>query len=291
MTTHHRTRQNTDRGAQRLIRELLQSMGFSREQVASLSGWAWGILADNGGNVDAASAQIQLQIPDTHAFQARFPAYDQLRREGRAMTVGDMLTYERYARQVFASAGLTEYFDTPAEMGRYMVQDVSVGELQARVSLAQQAAVSAPQETRDALERMYGIKGPDLTAAFLNLKKALPVLQGRFAAAEIAGAGARAGFHVERQLGERLASEGVTAEGAAVGFAQIGEDQALFDVTAGESPSDRVSQAEQVGATFEGNAAAKARIERKRAQRTAAFAGNAGFAAGREGIVGLGAPA
>ena len=66
--------------AKQTVIEFLNQYG-----LGSLANWAWGVYTGAGGGSTGISA-ITNELPTTSQFKARFPAYEQLAKEGRAMS-------------------------------------------------------------------------------------------------------------------------------------------------------------------------------------------------------------
>lgn len=253
--------------------------------LQGLAAWAWNRYKGLGGGADALQI-IQFEMVDRPEFQARFPAYKELAAKGRAMSPAEMLAYERAATQILRANGIPEgFYDSPDDFAGFLRNEVSVAELQQRVTLAAQAA-SGPSETKDALRDLYGVTEGVLTAFYLDPDRALPVIQRQFQAASLSGAAARTGFGaLTAGEAERLVSVGV--EDAERTFGQLAADQPeVLGRLAGERETDLIGR-ESALAAVEGNRFAQERIARKRRQRTAAFEGGSGFALGREGVSAL----
>jgi hypothetical protein len=233
-------------------------------------------------------AEIVQRIRDTPEFIARFPAIEQRRQAGLApISPGEYVAYERNAAQLLRAAGLPQgFYDSTEDFTRFLVRDVSLAELGDRVTLAANAAFRMPQEDRDALAE-WGLGAGDLTAFWLDPDKAQPLLERKYAAAQLAGTARRATFgRLDEQTATGLATLGVTQQQAEQGFGQLAESRELF--TSLDRTEDTIDQGAQLGAVFEGNAAARRRIEQRRRKRQATFEGGGGFAGGQAGLVGLG---
>jgi hypothetical protein len=255
--------------------------------LGSLADWAWGVFTGAGGDLSTGIATITAELPDQKAFQVRFPAYQQLAKEGRGMSVQDMLNYETQARQILHQNGIPQgFYDSPDELAKFMLNDVSVSELQARVQDAQKAMISAPQDVRNQLHTLYGIDQGHLTAFFLDPTKAEPILAQKYTAAQIAAQASRAGVgQLNTTQAEHLAQLGVTDSQAQTGFGQLGQQQGLFQAqTQGEQT---IGLNEQLAGTFGGDAQAALAFQQRQAQRKAQFGENSGFGVGQGGVSGL----
>ena len=236
---------------------------------------------------------IGVKLADTEEFKKRFPANEILKEQGKQRySVSQYLQLESTYRSVLQSRSMPAgFYDQPADFQNFIAQDVSPDELGARIDLGYQAVRNAPRNVVDEFERLYGIKEGDLAAYFIDPERAKPTFD-RFEAerqarsAQIsAQAQQQAQITLERQQAETLARAGITQETAQQGFTAISEQQGLFaPQMAGE---EAVSQAEQIGAAFGTNAAARQAIERRRRGRRAAFEAGGGVAETQQGIVGL----
>jgi hypothetical protein len=233
-------------------------------------------------------AEIVQRMRETNEFRTRFPAIEQRRQAGLApLSPGEYVAYERNAAQLLRAAGLPQgFYDSSEDFTRFLVNDMSLAELGDRVTLAANAAFRMPQEDRDALVE-WGLGPGDLTAFWLDPDKAQPLLERKYAAAQLAGTARRAAFgSLTEETATNLATLGVTQQQAEQGFGQLAESRELF--TGLDRTEDTIDQGTQLGAMFEGNAAARRRIEQRRRKRQAAFEGGGGFASGQTGLAGLG---
>src|SRR5882724_4200439 len=210
--------------AKQIVQQTLNQYG-----LGSLINWAWGEYTSAGGGQSGMDA-ITADIVNTKEFKTRFPAYQKLAEEGRAMTVQQMLQYEQTARQIFQANGIPGgFYDTPTELAQFMLNDVSTTELETRVKDAQQAMITSPQDVRDQLNSLYGVDHGHLTAFFLDPTKAEPIIAQKFTAAQIAAEAGRTGFgQLNAGQAEGLARLGVTDATAQSGFQQLGQEHGLF---------------------------------------------------------------
>ena len=236
---------------------------------------------------------IGVKLADTEEFKKRFPANEILKQQGKQRySVSQYLQLESTYRSVLQSRSMPAgFYDQPADFQNFIAQDVSPDELGARIDLGYQAVRNAPRNVVDEFQRLYGVTEGDLAAYFIDPERAKPTFdryeaERQARSAQIsAQAQQQAQITLERQQAETLARAGITQETAQQGFTAISEQQGLFaPQMAGE---EAVSQAEQIGATFGTNAAARQAIERRRRSRRAAFEAGGGVAETQQGIVGL----
>jgi hypothetical protein len=270
--------------AKAIVRDFLDSVG-----LGSLVNWAWNTYIQAGGGTTGMDA-ITAELPNTDQFKARFPAYEQLRKEGRAMSINEMLSYEQTARQIFQSAGLPQgFYDSPKELAQFMLHDVSTSELQQRVQDEQTAVINSPPDVRAQLHGLFGVDAGHLTAYFLDPTKAEPIIHKQVTAAQIAAEGTRTQFgQLNRAQAMHLASLGVTDQQAQQGFTQLGLERGLFQAQVQGEKAIGVN--EQLGAQFAGDSLAQLAFKRRQAERLAQFQQQSGFTQTNAGVGGL-APA
>lgn len=233
-------------------------------------------------------AEITQRMRETNEFKTRFPAIEERRKTGRApISPGEYVAYERSVQQMMRAAGLpTGFYDGSDDFTRFISNDLSLSELADRVTLAANAAFKAPPEMRDALAR-FGVGPGELTAYWLDPDKAQPLLERKYAAAELAGTATRTNFgQIDETTANQLVGLEVSSEQAEQGFGALVESKELFETL--DRTEDRIGQGEQLDAVFGGNAGARTRIERRRRGRVTRFEGGGGFASGQTGLVGLG---
>jgi hypothetical protein len=253
--------------------------------LGELGEWAWNMYLE-GSSVE----EIRLALPEQEAFQNRFPAYQSLANDGRAISPDQYIAYEN---QLFADlrtygvpAGM---YDSPQDVANLLVNDVSIQEARQRLAIAADAAYSVPKEVRDAMSERYNIPNAigGLIGYYLDPDKALPVLTEQYASAQVIGAAAEQNISVETSLAERLAAQGVDYAGARQGFSNVA---GMSDLTAKEQGGS-VSQGDLIGGVF-GDADARRKVERETARRSAQYqSSEGGAAATNTGVSGLGSAA
>jgi hypothetical protein len=271
-----------DQDAVAYLTELLRGYGLSE-----LSTWAYEQVVS--GNSPTMIRQLLWEQP---AFKKRFKVIFDRRDKGlSAISVDEVLDYERKARQLFQSAGLPPgFYDSPDDFYNFLVNDVSLSELNSRVELARDYIYSSAAEFKAEAQRLYGITDGGLIAYALDANRAVPLLQSQFMAARNAAAATQSGYgQLTRTEAERLASLGVDPSQAQSRFGALVQSRQLFNALPGqETAEDAITREEQLGAAFGGDANAQARLTRRGERRAAAFQGGGGFAGDREGFGGLG---
>lgn len=275
-----------DASAHSIIFNFLNQYG-----LGTLAKWAWAQYLILGGGPDAIQ-QIQDELPQQKAFQARFPAYQALAKAGHAMTPGDMISLEKSYAAALHGAGLPEgFYDQPGDFAQFMIHDVSPSELAQR---AQLAATAVLQEDPHVLQelKMMGVPLGHQIAWILDPTRALPLVQNTVLAAQDAAAGLTTGYgQLTRPQALALAQQGVTADQARGTFTQLGLESDLFKATTSEGRGADISQQTQLQAAFAGNVFAQKRIQQRQAERVGEYKGGAGFNPSPQGVTGLGQPA
>jgi len=232
--------------------------------------------------------EIAQRMRDTSEFKTRFPAIEARKKAGlSAISPGEYVAYERNARQLMRAAGLPQgFYDGDEDFTRLLTNDLSLSELGDRVALAANASFRMPKEDRDALTR-FGMSPGDITAYWLDPDVAQPVLERKYAAAQLAGASSRATYAtLDETTATGLATLGVTAAEGEAGFTSLANQRELF--SAMDSGEDNIDQGTQLDAQFRGDSNARRRVEQRARRRSATFEGGGGFASSQGGLVGLG---
>lgn len=228
---------------------------------------------------------VMVLIRTTPEYKQRFPAMEELARQGRAISEAEYIDYERTA------AGLERRYGIPEGMlmgsvTELLTNQVSASELNDRVLLASAAAIEAPDDIKNTFRDYYGIEQGGLTAYFLDPDKATPLLEKQYAASVIGTEAARQGIGVDAFGAENLASLGISQEQAREGFGRVAGAQPLT-----QGRGDVVTTQELIQGTFGQSEEALRNIERAQRARTGRFQQGGGFAGEREGVTGLGTAA
>jgi hypothetical protein len=269
-----------DESARAIINGALAMFGLE-----SLAEWAWQLYLDG-----APIEQIMLELRQRPEYAQRFPAMAELANRGRAISEFEYINYEREAARIMHGAGLAAgFYDQPDDFAALLIADLSLNELAQRIQGAYVRVAHASDEIRDIFGEYFGASGDNaLAMVFLDPDRALPILEQEVSAAEFGGTGRRFGFEIGRMIAERAASLGVDLETATGGFQRLDVLRPLFDETISEL-QDYVAERECVNALFGLEAGDQLRVERRRAEREAAFAGASGGALlSGEGVTGLG---
>lgn len=232
-------------------------------------------------------AEILVWVRQQPSYKTAFPGIDDLRASGSPY--GSEPAYAQYVQQAREQARLygipPELFDSPADFVPAMKGNVSPAELTNRYQMAAAAVYTVPQEVRDAMSAIAGIGTGDLVGYFLDPDRAAPLLQQRYQAAQVMGAGTMQGIGVDTDTAQRLADSGVGFEQAQQGFSQVA---ALRGLTAALGQGQTVDQGQLVDAILGGSQNAQAAATAVQQARRARFGASGGAAAAQSGATGLG---
>lgn len=261
--------------ARSLIRGFLRQYGLEQ-----LGDWAWDQFL-SGATVD----QIMIDIRDHPAYVARFPAMQELAKQGKAISELEYIDYEKSIRSLTQQYGIVGgMYDTPAGISKLLLADVSAAEANSRLQRAAFAAYQAPPEAVSALSEQFGLNDPGKIASwFLDPERAMPLIEQQWATAQISGAARRQHVGVDWQTAEGLSKDGITYEQAVQGFGEVSDTERL-----GGGFGETASTAQRTRGVF-GDAAARTATQRVQRGRQAAFRGGGGGAETQEGVSGLGA--
>jgi hypothetical protein len=266
-------------GASDLSAKAIINGALSQFGLGTLSEWAWAEYQKTG-DVNTVLLNLRSQPDYIH----RFPAMGDLAAQGNAISEAAYVNYEQSVRQLLQSYGVVRgMYDTSADIANLLTKNVSPSEVNDRLRLATEAAMTAPQEVRDALAARYGVSGGGLISYYLDPDKAEPLLQQQFASAQVQGAAQRQGMATDLATADRLASEGVSYDQAYQAFGQVA---ALNPLTGGLG--ETVGQGTLQDAAF-GDANAQAKVTHVQQSRKAAFQSGGGANDSASGVSGLGA--
>jgi hypothetical protein len=227
---------------------------------------------------------IGLLLQDTPEYKTRFAGNTARAKAGLpVLNPADYLATESAYRQILSSAGLPKgFYDNPADFTKWIADDVSPTEIKSRVDLATAATSQANSEYKNALFQMYGINESDLTAYFLDRKKAEPILKKQAAAGAIGAAALRRGFGTNLLDMEGYATLGITGDQAEQAYAQIADGfESMLNIAGryGSSWSQREAEQEVFtpgAAASVGSEAASEKGKRLKSQERALFAAGKG---------------
>jgi len=175
-------------------------------------------------------SEFAVRLRQTEPYKKRFAANAARVSSGlRALSEAEYINLEDDYQKVMRNYGLPASYYAKGDLGRQegfeklIAGDVSMTELEDRISIAQKRVIDAAPQVTTALKQFYpDIKNADILAYTLDPAQGLANIQKKVLAAEIGGAAIGAGLGAEVTRAEELARYGVTAESAKQGYAAIG---------------------------------------------------------------------
>lgn len=253
----------------------------------------WGLsslvpLVTQLGQSGAGNDQIQLTIQNSPEYQARFSGNAARVASGLgALDPASYVALEGQYRQILSQLP-SGFYDTQDHMAGLIGGDVSPSELSDRVSMANQAYITAPQSNRDAWNAYYGGGAGGAVAAILDTTTAEPLLQQQVTAAGIGGSAVSQGLALTKQsTATAAAQQGVTIDQARAAYSQIATRLSTDQSTSGRFASagtTPINQDTEEQATLLGNGAALKQQQLVYSEEQAQFAGHGG--AGGDGSAG-----
>lgn len=219
------------------------------------------------------------------AYLAAFPGMDEFLADGTFYGEAPEAQYIAYRNTVRSAAtryGIDSSLTSDRKIYKYLKNGVDAEEITSRMSVAATAVATTPQETITLLKEYYNVSEGDLISFFLDPDETEAVLQQRYTAARIGTEAVRQNFGIDVKQAEDLLARGYGAAEAATGFQEAASRRGLM-TGAGETATEQ----ELIGASF-GNQAATETVGRIAGSRVGRFQEGGGFAAGQEGISGLG---
>jgi peptidoglycan hydrolase-like protein with peptidoglycan-binding domain len=230
-----------------------------------------------------------LELENTEAFRARFPAIFERRASGLPpINAYDYVKMERDYAQTLTRAGITNFFDNKSLMNSLIANDVSKAEFDERVLGGFRRVVQSSPEVRDAFAAYFGVDGDTALAAyFMDPDNLADKLAQQVEAAGVGGMGTRFGFSVNRDRSMELVKIGVDERQAQSGFAKLQELEPVFAETLGET-EDLTAMGEGVDAMFQTGMPGVRLIEGRVRSRTNMLSGQSDAMIDQTGILGFG---
>lgn len=169
-------------------------------------------------------ALIEPDIQATQTWKQRFPGWHTRTGNGyNQLSVGEYLQLEDAYHRILQSAGLPPgFYDQPSDFGQWIANDVSPAEIEQRVEIGMSAVRATDPTVRQLLTQFYGVTAGDLASYFLDQKRALPVLDRQYKAADIAQWAKRNKLAVHgSHYYESLVDAGITGDQAAQGYSTV----------------------------------------------------------------------
>lgn len=272
--------------------QLMEQLLFSVLGIRGLGQWAAG-LANQGASPTEIVQALRYGTDTSDAGQtaysaylAAFPQMDKFLREGIFAGESPELQYIEYRNTIREAAERYEIDSslvTNDRIAQYIGGRNSAAEIVDRMNMAATAVATTPPETISILRDYYGVNSGDLVSFYLDPDETEAMLTKRYTAARIGTEAARQRFGVSRTEAEDLAMRGITAAEAEQGFAQASQQTAFM-----EGFGETATREDILGAAF-GSEAAAEKVTRIAQSRMGRFQEGGGFAAGAQGVSGLGA--
>ena len=257
------------------------------------SGWLWQQLQ---AGFDT-SEELMLALEQTSSFKDRFGVIEeQKRRAGLGqpvyvMSPAEVIEYENRAKQIMTAGGMPSWFyDQPADFHDLILNDMSLVELEERVTQVYEYVENAPPEVASSFEDFFGVgeAAGALAAYVLDPSRTTAQLERATRTAYTAGMAKRFDIELGRVAAERIADLPTTEAGIVDGLSTISAQSNLFQNQLFEDGS-LTAEDQGVGAVFEGDADAIRDIERRRQQRQAGNrAATGGAVMTQRGVTGAG---
>lgn len=243
--------------------------------------------------------EITNAIWDTQEFQGRFSGIFAREANGMpAISVEEYLAYENQAYQLMREFGYPPgFYDDPDDFATLIGNNVSVNELQQRVSAYADVAAVGREQVRTELARQFGedvgaavdeLSNGELAAWMIDPTRGLQAIRQRVSAAQVGAAAVDAGWGPLSFLeASDLTGRGLTEAAARDAFGTLARQGDVVGALAGEDIGSSMSRQGQLGVAG-GDAAALTEIETRRRRRQGAFEGGGQFSTGNEGVRGLG---
>ena len=272
---------NATQAADSLMLQRMQTDAFgrlrnllSRVGLTDLEGNVRDLIARGITDSDA----ILFELRDTPTFQTRFKA--NAARAKKGLPELDPATYvglEQSFREVLRSNNLpVGFYDENDDFAKLIEGDVSVAELQDRISEGYRKVQDADPEVKRQMQQLYGVGEQELAAYFIDPNRGAVALKRQAQAAQIAARGReQAGLQLTAESAEALAARGITPEEAQARFTERAQLAGLYETMAGE---EMLTAEQQLGAAFGYDVAAQQALERRRRQRVAEFQAGGQFA-------------
>lgn len=263
-----------------IVTAILDQYGLS-----SLADQAWNQYTNSGNS----TAYLQYWITTTPEFAARFPAYKQLAAEGRGVTIDEYNAYIKQMDDFAHQYDVPDGFMDATTIGNMLLAGKEPQEVQQDL---QDYAVALAHPDVQARLAGAGLNVGSLTpgglaAFFTDPKKAQPLLEQQFTAAQLGASSDQFGVSVTGDEANRLALQGVTAAQGQQAFGQVGALKPLLTPLPG-SAEKPISTDTAAQAVVGGDPVAAAALKAQQGRRIAPFQAGGAFttaaAGGGQGV-------
>jgi hypothetical protein len=229
------------------------------------------------------AADLLPELYEQHEFKVRFPGYHP-RIEGgyNAIDIQDYLSYEDRFHELMTQYGLDSIIaeggrSTKEYIGNLVSGNVSLQQLDTRITRGVAAVLDAPEEVLTQFEQWYGVEGENaLLASYLDPNAELTDLATK-AGAAMAGGLAKKSLDdegISQQMAEDIADLDYSNQQLQEAYTALAGQASLFAERAGEEDFSITN--EGVSAALQMDSDVMERVNRRRRERAADFAGGGG---------------
>lgn len=225
---------------------------------------------------------ISILLQDTPEYKKRFAANETRKKKGLpVLSPAEYLATETSYRQIMRAAGLPGgFYDQTTDFQKFLENDVSPTEVQARVTAASNFVNSAPAEAKALFSQWYS-KG-DMIAYALDPQRAEPLVGKAFEASKIGAEAGAQGLGIDQAMATSIVDRGFGADQASQGFSliagNIDNDQKLAGIG-----GDTITEYDAMREVFFNDAAVTKKRDRLASQERARFGGSSAVGAGTLG--------
>ena len=278
--------------ARNLLEAELRMAGFDTGAIGRLlEGWI--IPRLTGTYVDEETGVMMLppdkaadllpELYEQHEFKVRFPGYHPRIDGGyNAIDIQDYLSYEDRFHELMTQYGLDSIIaeggrSTKEYIGNLISGNVSLQQLDMRITRGVAAVLDAPEEVLQQFELWYGVEGENaLLASYLDPNAELTDLATK-AGAAMAGGLAKKSLDdegISQQMAEDIADLDYSNQQLQQAYTALAGQASLFAERAGEEDFSITN--EGVSAALRMDSDVMERVNRRRRERAADFAGGGG---------------
>lgn len=271
--------------AQATLKQWLDSVG-----LGTLTTWAWQQIT-----AGATPLQIEENIRQTPQWQQTYGPTILARQKAGLPPISeqDVINYKDTAQQLAQQYNLPPGVLSDDTLNSWIAQDKSTSELQQAIQQGYSAVETAPPEVRSFMSQAFGVGNGDsaLAAYFMDPTANMPALLQQAQAAQIGGAGTRAGVQLSGGQAMTLAQYGVTTDRAQSGFSDIDKLAPVFAQSVGEANTGQagLNKAATAVGDIVGDAATADQLQQRVGARVAGAQGKVGVEENpQKGFEGLG---
>ena len=229
------------------------------------------------------AADLLPELYEQHEFKVRFPGYHPRLEAGyNAIDVQDYLSYEDRFHELMTQYGLDSIIaeggrSTREYIGTLVSGNVSLQQLDNRITRGVAAVLDAPEEVLEQFEEWYGVEGENaLLASYLDPQAELTDLATKAGAAMAGGLAKRSldDAGISKQMAEDIADLDYTNQQLQGAYTALAQQTALFAERAGEEDFDMAEEGVEWALQLDTDV--MERVSRRRRERAADFAGGGG---------------